>query len=98
MLSRLAFEMGVQLKTAVQTGMPILAVDVSGALFDSMTKSGAWINDDDAWRTMLLGFPPQHTVYAQQIREAAAKRKAEGHHFILLCAVREERVQLITLQ
>lgn len=46
---------------------------------------------------MVSSFPAQHTAYAQQVREAAVKRKAEGHPYILLFAVREERVQLLTL-
>jgi translation initiation factor 2-alpha kinase 4 len=93
----LAFETGVQFKSAVQTGLPTLAVDVLPAVFDAMTKSSAWITDEDAWKTIVSSFPAQHTAYAQQVREAAIKRKAEGHSYILLFAVREERVQLVTL-
>lgn len=62
-----------------------------------MTRSSAWITDEDAWKLIVSSFPAQHTAYAQQVREAAVKRKAEGHPYILLFAVREERVQLVTL-
>ncbi|KAF8883813.1 hypothetical protein BD779DRAFT_1674349 [Infundibulicybe gibba] len=91
-----AFETSVQIKSAAQTGIPMLAVDVSPAVFDAMIKNSAWVNDEDAWKSISSGIPPQHSIYAQQIREAAAKRKTEGHPFILLFAVREERVQLLT--
>jgi translation initiation factor 2-alpha kinase 4 len=77
--------------------LPILAVDVLPGVFDAMARNSVWITDEEAWRAILNVFPAQHAAYAQQIREAAAKRKTEGHLFILLFAVREERVQLITL-
>ncbi|KAF9457367.1 kinase-like domain-containing protein [Collybia nuda] len=92
-----AFETSVQFKSAVQTGLPTLAVDVPPVVFDAMIKSSAWITDEDAWRPIVATFPAQHTAYAQQLREAAIKRKTEGHSYILLFAVREERVQLVTL-
>ena len=97
LISCLAFETGVQLKNAVQSGLPILAVDVPPLFFDSMARSGSWITDEEAWKIVLNTFPPQNTTYAQQIREAAAKRRAEGHRFLILFAVRDERVQLLTL-
>ncbi|KAF8345771.1 kinase-like domain-containing protein [Amanita rubescens] len=92
-----AFETGVQLKNSIQTGLPILAVDVPSLVFDAMTRSGSWITDEEAWKMVLNTFPAQNTAYAQQIREAAAKRRTEGHRFLILFAVREERIQLLTL-
>ncbi|KAF8060720.1 kinase-like domain-containing protein [Lyophyllum atratum] len=92
-----AFETGVELKSAFQTGMPTLAVDVPPVVFDSMTRSSAWITEEEPWKSILLSFPTPHTAYAHQLREAAAKRKAEGHRFLILFAVREERVQLLNL-
>jgi translation initiation factor 2-alpha kinase 4 len=62
-----------------------------------MIKNSAWITEEDAWKTILVAFSNQHSSYAQHIREAAAKRKAEGCHYLLLFSVREERVQLLTL-
>ncbi|KAG6864912.1 hypothetical protein C0991_006441 [Blastosporella zonata] len=92
-----AFETEAELKSAFQAGLPNLAVDVSPAVFEALTRSSAWIAEEDAWKAILSTFPTSHTAYAHQIREAVLKRKAEGHRFILLFAVREERVQLLNL-
>ncbi|KAF8625130.1 hypothetical protein AX15_005537 [Amanita polypyramis BW_CC] len=95
-----AFETGVQLKNSIQSGLPILAVDVPPMVFDAMARyqTGSWIADEEVWKMVLNTFPPQSSAYAQQIREAAARRRAEGHRFLILFAVRDERVQLLTLQ
>jgi eukaryotic translation initiation factor 2-alpha kinase 4 len=77
--------------------MPILAVDVPTSLFDAMTKSAGWITDDDAWRTIISSFAPTHSAYAAQVREAVGKRRSDGHPFLLLFAVREERIHLLSL-
>lgn len=62
-----------------------------------MTRSGSWIADEEAWKIVLNMFPAQNTAYAQQIREAVAKRRTEGQRFLILFAVREERVQILAL-
>lgn len=77
--------------------MPILAVDVLPTVFDAMIKSSTWLTDEDVWKALATAFPVQQWAYAQQVREAVVKRKAEGHRYILLFAVREERVQLMKL-
>jgi translation initiation factor 2-alpha kinase 4 len=77
--------------------MPILAVDVLPAVFDAMIRSAAWLTDEEIWKAMAATFPVQQWAYAQQVREAVMKRKTEGHRYILLFAVREERVQLLKL-
>ncbi|KIJ97967.1 hypothetical protein K443DRAFT_104703 [Laccaria amethystina LaAM-08-1] len=92
-----AFETSTQIKSAIQTGIPTLAIDVAPAIFDAMVKSQSWITDEDAWKPIVAAFPTQHSAYAQQLREAILKRRSEGHPFILLFAVREERIQLLTL-
>nr|GAT55219.1 predicted protein [Mycena chlorophos] len=92
-----AFETGREIEGAVQAGMPILAVDVPPAVFDGMIKSEAWLTDDEVWKCLAGMFPVQQWAYAQQVREAALKRKAEGHVYILVFAVREERMQLLKL-
>jgi eukaryotic translation initiation factor 2-alpha kinase 4 len=91
-----AYGATVQVQNAFQAGMPILAVDVLPVIFDAMTKNSVWITDDEAWKLLLSSFPSSQIAYASQIREAAAKYKAE-HPYILLFAVREERVQLLAL-
>ncbi|KAJ7121645.1 hypothetical protein C8R44DRAFT_622641 [Mycena epipterygia] len=92
-----AFETGLEIESGVQAGMPILAVDVLPAVFDTMIKSTAWLTDEEIWKALAAVFPVQQWAYAQQVREAAVKRKAEGYPYILLFAVREERVQLLKL-
>ncbi|KAJ7874765.1 kinase-like domain-containing protein [Mycena olivaceomarginata] len=92
-----AFETGLEIESGVQAGMPILAVDVLPAVFDAMIKSAAWLTDDEIWKALAAAFPVQQWAYAQQVREAVLKRKTEGHRYILLFAVREERVQLLKL-
>jgi len=92
----LAFEAATQVKTAFQAGMPILAIDVAPPIFDAMTRNSAWISDDDAWRPILSAFPTSQAAYASQVRDAAAKRKAD-HRFLLLFAVKEGNVQLLAL-
>lgn len=92
-----AFDTSVELKQSFQSGMPTLAVDVPAAVFDLMTRSSAWITEEEPWKSLLSAFPTPQPAYANQIRDAVAKRKAEGHRFILLFAVREDRVQLINL-
>ncbi|KAJ7702683.1 kinase-like domain-containing protein [Mycena rosella] len=92
-----AFETGLEIESGVQAGMPILAVDVLPAVFDAMIKSAAWLTDEEIWKALAAVFPVQQWAYAQQVREAAVKRKAEGHPYILLFAVREERAQLLKL-
>lgn len=92
-----AFEKSLAIKTCFQNGMSVLAVDVSPALFDAMTKNAAWITDDDAWKPIASMFPAAQPGYAHQIRETASRRKAEGHPYILLFAVKEDRAQLLNL-
>ena len=87
----------MQIKSTVQSGLPTLAIDVPPAVFDCITKNSAWINEEDAWKPILAAFSNQQAAYALQIREAVARRKAEGCHYVLLFAVREERVQLLSL-
>jgi len=77
--------------------MHVLAVDVSPAHFDSMVKSSAWITDEEAWKAIAAMFPPGHSGYAQAVREAAAKRKSEGHAYVLLHSVRDDRAQLLAI-
>ncbi|KAG6906507.1 hypothetical protein DXG01_013561 [Tephrocybe rancida] len=92
-----AFETGAELKSAFQAGLPTLAVDVSTTLFEAMTRNSAWIAEEEPWKAILSAFPTPHTAYAHQVREAIVRRKAEGHRFLLLFAVRDERVQLLNL-
>lgn len=88
--------MGLRVKSAVQSGVvPMLALDVPPAVFDAMAKGDQWVTDDDAWRPIATGFPPQHAAYAALVREAASRRKSDGFEFVQLFAVREERVALL---
>lgn len=92
-----AFDAAVQIKNAAIAGMPTLAVDVPPAVFDDMIKSMNWITDEDAWKTLAATFPSQQGPYANQIRDSVLRRRMDGHRFLLLFAVKEERVALLTL-
>ncbi|KAF9231990.1 hypothetical protein BU15DRAFT_90768 [Melanogaster broomeanus] len=92
-----AYDRGAHLKAAIQNGMPMLVIDVPSTVFDSLVRSPNWINDEDAWKALVAPMPALQTAYANQVREAAAKRKAEGHAFIILYATREERIQVLSL-
>lgn len=95
---RTAFEKVTSIQSAFHAGMPTLGVDVSPALFDAMARSAAWITDEEAWKPLAAQFPAQHAAYAQQLREAALKRKTDGvAPYILLYAVKEDRAQLLAL-
>ncbi|KAG8220630.1 kinase-like domain-containing protein [Butyriboletus roseoflavus] len=92
-----AYERGAHLKATITSGIPMLAIDVPSAVYDSLVRSPNWIHDDDVWKTIVSSMPTLQTAYAFQLREAVAKRKAEGHPFILLYATREERIQVLDL-
>jgi len=89
----------VQIKQAVQSGLPTLAVDAPIPAFEAMAKNAAWTREDDheAWKSVLASFPAQQSGYAYQIKEAIVKRREEGCKFVLLFAVRGERVCLLDL-
>jgi translation initiation factor 2-alpha kinase 4 len=77
--------------------MPLLGIDVPTPVFDAMTTNTLWMTEEDQWKTILAEFPTQSSAYAHQIREAVIKRKSDGHRFIFLFAVKEDRTQLLTL-
>lgn len=80
-----------------QSSVPVVAVDVSDSVFDQMTKSTAWLTDENAWKALVAYFPTSQSSYAHQIREAVLRRKADGCKFLILFAVKEERPFLIIL-
>ena len=92
-----AFEKAVAIKTSFQNGMPVLAVDVTPTQFEAMTRTSSWIMEEEAWKSLSALFQPPQMNYALTVREAAIKRKAEGHSYILLFAVREDRAQLLSI-
>lgn len=94
-----AYEKHMRLKSAMQSGsVPTIAIDVPPAVFDSISRSDAWLTDDEAWRTILPAFPTQHMGYANQIRETILRKSDEGAEMIVLFSVKEERVGLLTLK
>lgn len=96
-ISTTAYERGAHLKAAITNGMPMLGIDVPTPVFDTLVRSPVWIYDEDVWKTIVASMPALQTAYAFQLREAVAKRKAEGHPFIILYAIREERIQVLSL-
>ena len=79
-------------------GVPVVAMQVSAASFAAMIESPSWITDEDpdALRKVTMTFSAP-TLYAMQIREAIAKRKSDGHYYILLISLRDEKLHLMTL-
>ncbi len=92
-----AFEMGLRICSAVRSGIPMIAIDTPANVFDLLCQSSGWVTDDETWKTVASSFPLSSTGYAPQIREAISRRQAEGHRFVLLFAVRDERVHLFAL-
>lgn len=92
-----AFETALRVCSAVQSGIPVVAIDTPANVFDALCRSPSWISDDETWKAVASSFPNSSTGYALQIRDAISRRRAEGHHFILLFAVRDERVHLLML-
>jgi len=96
-------EMYESLRTGMQAGVPMVSVDVSTATLEALGKlapSSRWLTDDEAWRAALNSEPvclAQHAGYLGTVREAIARKKAEGHRFLLIFGVRDETVLLLTL-
>lgn len=92
-----AFEMGLRVYSAVRSGIPVIAIDTPANVFDLLCQSSSWVTDDEAWKAVASSFTLSSTGYAPQIREAISHRQAEGHRFVLLFSVRDERVHLFAL-
>ncbi|KIY67256.1 Serine/threonine-protein kinase [Cylindrobasidium torrendii FP15055 ss-10] len=90
-----AHDLGVKVHKSLASNIPMMVVDLTPACLATMTRSAAWITDDDAWKTVAPHFS-SHT-YAQQVRDAVAKRQEDGFQFLLLYATREERMTLLQL-
>ncbi|KAG6330107.1 hypothetical protein ID866_8983 [Astraeus odoratus] len=92
-----AYERSTELKAAIQNGVPMIAVDVPSTVFDGLVRSSLWVQDDEAWKIVVASMPAMQSAYSNQIRDAVARRKLEGHAFVVLYATREERMQLLSL-
>ncbi|PCH37122.1 Serine/threonine-protein kinase [Wolfiporia cocos MD-104 SS10] len=92
-----AFDAAMQIKNAAISGLPTLAVDVPTPMFEEMSKNSNWVTDEETWRAITAAFPSQPLSYLNQIREAIVRRKTDGHQFLFLFAVRDERISLLTL-
>lgn len=93
---RTAYDSAVALKNALP-GIKTVAVEVSTAVFDEMAKNSNWLTSEEALRTIAIGLPTQHAGYAQQIRDAINRQKADGHRYVLLYGIRQDRIALLTL-
>ncbi|KIN99309.1 hypothetical protein M404DRAFT_155391 [Pisolithus tinctorius Marx 270] len=92
-----AYEKSTELSDAVQSGISTIVVDVPTTVFDGLVRNSNWIHDDEAWKAIVAAMPSLQSAYSHQVREAVAKRKADGHRFVILYAAREERMQLLSL-
>ncbi|KAJ4467716.1 kinase-like domain-containing protein [Lentinula edodes] len=93
-----AYDVSSDLKATFQSssGMPVVAVDISSSLFDSLTRNATWLVDEEVWKGLIGEF--SNTGYAQQVREAVARKKSEGNSWVLLVGVKEERAGLLNLR
>ncbi|EJF61645.1 Serine/threonine-protein kinase [Dichomitus squalens LYAD-421 SS1] len=91
-----AYDSATALKNAMP-GIRTIAVEVTTAVFDELAKNSNWLTSEDALRTIAAGLPTQHAGYAQQIREAVLRQKAEGQRYVLLYGIRQDRIALLTL-
>lgn len=91
-----AYDSAAALKSVLPT-VRTIAVEVSTAVFDEMAKNSNWLTNDEALRTLSAGLPTQHAGYAQQIRDAILRQKADGHRYVLLYGIRQDRIALLTL-
>jgi translation initiation factor 2-alpha kinase 4 len=89
--------MGLRVRSAVQSGIPVIAIDTPANVFDTLCRSSSWITDDETWKAVASSFPLSSTGYAPQIRDTISRRQAEGHRYVLLFSARDERVHLFAL-
>lgn len=85
------------MKQAANSGMATLAVDLPPNAFEELSKNANWVTDEEAWKAILAPLSAQYVAYANQIREAVNRKKADGQKYLLLFAVKDERVSLLTL-
>lgn len=77
--------------------MPTLAIDLPASTFEELSKNANWVTDEEAWKAITAPLPTQYGAYANQIREAVNRKKADGQKYLLLFAVKDERVSLLNL-
>ncbi|KZT71101.1 Serine/threonine-protein kinase [Daedalea quercina L-15889] len=92
-----AFEAALEVKDAASSGMPTLAIDVPASVFDDLSKNASWVIDEEAWKAIIAALPAQYVTYANQIRDTVSRKKEDGQKYLLLFAVKDERVSLLTL-
>ncbi|KAF9065023.1 kinase-like domain-containing protein [Rhodocollybia butyracea] len=93
-----AYDVSSDLKATFQSpsGMPVVAVDISSSLFDALIRNSLWLVDEEVWKSLVGEF--SSAGYAQQVREAIAKKKSEANCWLLLVSVKDERVGLLNLR
>ncbi|KAI0746241.1 Serine/threonine-protein kinase [Daedaleopsis nitida] len=94
--SNKAYDSTVALRNALPA-LRTIAVDVTTAVFDEMAKNANWLTSEEAFRSLAAGLPTQHAGYAQQIRDAVVRQKTDGHRYVLLYGIRQDRIALLTL-
>ncbi|KAF9267032.1 hypothetical protein L218DRAFT_920740 [Marasmius fiardii PR-910] len=77
------------------TGIPVIALDVSQSLFNTLTAASNWVTDEESFKALQGEFVT--TAYGQQVREAVARKKADGCGWVFFFAVKEERVGILKL-
>ncbi|SCV70247.1 BQ2448_1641 [Microbotryum intermedium] len=78
---------------------PVFAVDVDGQAYRKMCESAAWVDDDEAYRSVIQHTPNTKRVYIASIRQQIRKHKAASSTPLpsfWLFSLREDRSVLLT--
>ncbi|EJD34852.1 kinase-like protein [Auricularia subglabra TFB-10046 SS5] len=90
-------QLDAEIRSAVASGIPLLAIDVDPALFNALTMSNKWLFDDEAWRAIMAQFPQKHTDYAWKIRDTLAGHELESTKMAMLLCLKDFRVFIFKL-
>jgi translation initiation factor 2-alpha kinase 4 len=72
--------------------VPLIGVDMPVSTLSQMALDPSWINEEEAWRSLLSGMKPGERGYMDSIRDAVKEVKAKSGGSLWLFSVRESRV------
>ena len=73
----------------------MLGLDLPSTVFDILSRGDQWVTDDEVWRAVVAGLASSERGYANQIRDVVLRRKEEGAKFLMLYAVKEDRLAVL---
>jgi len=93
-----AYQMDADIREYITSGIPLIGIDVPPSTFNALITNYDWLTEEDSWRGVVAEFPHLQNPYAIQIRETIAKYKLDGHRFVILFSLRDDRVFLYHFQ